>query len=193
MWRKSAIGFFIHKILYLTYVHRVNIDQPPFYTSVCHSMLYAWKDNPKLFHGPAFCSKCSTFLVTLSRREIIVYCKRPIQCLASSKILTPHPLTARRVCIPLPLVRGKDKLAGWRGGWGINILEDARHSSVLYICKYFVGMSMERGRCSQNPAIQFHPSSTSLPIEAAGYFSTRMKRIFCASFPLQLETVFLNR
>ncbi len=23
-------------------------------------------------------------------------------------------------------------------GWGINILEDARHSSVLYICKYFV-------------------------------------------------------
>ncbi len=23
-------------------------------------------------------------------------------------------------------------------GWGVNILEDARHSSVLYICKYFV-------------------------------------------------------
>jgi hypothetical protein len=23
--------------------------------------------------------------------------------------------------------------------WGANILEDARHSSVLYICKYFVG------------------------------------------------------
>jgi hypothetical protein len=22
-------------------------------------------------------------------------------------------------------------------GWGVNILEDARHSSVLYICKYF--------------------------------------------------------
>jgi hypothetical protein len=30
-----------------------------------------------------------------------VYCKRPIQCLASSKILTPHPLTARRVCTPM--------------------------------------------------------------------------------------------
>ncbi len=25
-----------------------------------------------------------------------------------------------------------------RGGGGSNILEDARHSSVLYICKYFV-------------------------------------------------------
>jgi hypothetical protein len=24
-------------------------------------------------------------------------------------------------------------------GWGVNILVDARHSSVLYICKYFVG------------------------------------------------------
>jgi hypothetical protein len=28
-----------------------------------------------------------------------LYCKRPIQCLASSDLLTPHPLTARRVCI----------------------------------------------------------------------------------------------
>ncbi len=23
-------------------------------------------------------------------------------------------------------------------GWGVNILEDARHCSVLYICEYFV-------------------------------------------------------
>jgi hypothetical protein len=38
-----------------------------------------------------------------------------------------------------PLVRGEDTLAGWRGGWEVNILEDARHSSVLYICMYFVG------------------------------------------------------
>ncbi len=47
-----------------------------------------------------------------------LYCKRPIQCLASSKILTPHPLTARRVCNPPPLVKGEDTLAGWRGGGG---------------------------------------------------------------------------
>jgi hypothetical protein len=46
------------------------------------------------------------------------------------------PLTARRVCAPL--VRGEDTLARGRGGWGVNILEDARHSSVLYVCKYFV-------------------------------------------------------
>jgi hypothetical protein len=45
----------------------------------------------------------------------------PIQCLASSEILTPHPLTARRVCSPPPLVRGEDTLAGWRGGGGSKV------------------------------------------------------------------------
>jgi hypothetical protein len=45
-------------------------------------------------------------------------CKRPIQCLASSKILTPHPLTARRVCTTPPLVREDDTLVRWRGGGG---------------------------------------------------------------------------
>jgi hypothetical protein len=37
-------------------------------------------------------------------------------------------------------VRGEDTLARRRGGWGVNILEDVRHSSVLYVCKYFVEM-----------------------------------------------------
>jgi hypothetical protein len=46
-----------------------------------------------------------------------LYCKRPIQCLASSEILTPHPLTPWRV---------------WaERGWGINSSEDARHCSAL--------------------------------------------------------------
>jgi hypothetical protein len=36
------------------------------------------------------------------------------------------------------MVRGEDTLAEWRGGWGVNSSEDARHCSVLYICKYFV-------------------------------------------------------
>jgi hypothetical protein len=41
-------------------------------------------------------------------------------------------------CEPLcePLVRGEHTLAGWRGGWEVNVLEDARHCSVLYIRKY---------------------------------------------------------
>ncbi len=67
-----------------------------------------------------------------------LYCKRPIHCLASSKILTPHPLTARRVCTLTPLVREEDTLARGRRGWGVHNLEDTSHSSVLYVCKYFV-------------------------------------------------------
>jgi hypothetical protein len=61
--------------------------------------------------------------------------------MASSEILTPHPLTTRRVCTPQPLVWGEDTLAGWvETGWGVNSSEDARHCYVLYIqCKYFVG------------------------------------------------------
>jgi hypothetical protein len=51
-------------------------------------------------------------------------------CLASSKILTPTPLTARRVCTP-----------AFGAGGGHTILEDARHSFVLYICKFFVNLS----------------------------------------------------
>jgi hypothetical protein len=60
-----------------------------------------------------------------------LYCKRPIQCLASSEILMPHwPLPHRPASLypssPPPLVRGEDTLAGWRGarwverGWGVN-------------------------------------------------------------------------
>jgi hypothetical protein len=68
------------------------------------------------------------------RREIIVR-GQSYWWLASSKILTPHRPAS---VYPLLLVRVEDTLAGWRGGWGVNILEDVRHSSVLYVCKYFV-------------------------------------------------------
>jgi hypothetical protein len=33
-----------------------------------------------------------------------------------------------------------------RGGRGVNILEDVRHSSVLYVCKYFA-VTPVRYRC----------------------------------------------
>ncbi len=64
--------------------------------------------------------KWRNLAVTWTRVEGL-YCKRTIQCLASSELLTlppPHPLTARRVCTTPPLVRGKDTLARGRGGGG---------------------------------------------------------------------------
>ncbi len=52
--------------------------------------------------------------------------------------IDPPPPHRPASVYPPPLVRGEDTLTGWRGGCGVNILEDARHSSVLYVCKYFV-------------------------------------------------------
>jgi hypothetical protein len=52
--------------------------------------------------------------------------------------IDPSPLSRPGECVTPAFGAGEDTLAGWRGGGGVNILEDARHSSVLYICKYFV-------------------------------------------------------
>jgi hypothetical protein len=51
-----------------------------------------------------------------------------------------HPPPHRPASVyPPAFGAGEDTLAGWRGGRGVNILEDARHFSVLYIRKYLVG------------------------------------------------------
>ncbi len=64
-----------------------------------------------------------------------LYCKRPIQCLASSEILTPH--CPASVYPPAFGAGGRThSLIG--EGWEVNSSEDVRHCSVLYICKYFV-------------------------------------------------------
>jgi hypothetical protein len=44
--------------------------------------------------------------------------------------IDPHPPHRPASVYPPPLVRGEDTLAGWRGGWGVNILEDA--DTALY-------------------------------------------------------------
>jgi hypothetical protein len=76
-----------------------------------------------------------------------LYCKRPIQCLASSEISTSHPITGRRVCSVYGGYTGTHYSTHSPGGghtcwmergWGVHSSEDARHCSVLYICKYFV-------------------------------------------------------
>ncbi len=75
-----------------------------------------------------------------SSKDFIVerlYCKRPIQCPASSKILTPPPSLPGECVTPAFGVGGRTHSLGGEGGGGggVNILEDARHSSVLFICK----------------------------------------------------------
>jgi hypothetical protein len=67
-----------------------------------------------------------------SNRREIIYCKRAILSLSSSKILTPPPipLTAWRVCPPPNKGEGYT-LVRQRGGWGVNILEDERDRIAL--------------------------------------------------------------
>jgi hypothetical protein len=55
--------------------------------------------------------------------------------------IDPPPPHRPGIVYPPPLVRGEDTLAGWRGGWGVSILEDARHSFLLYVCQYFVELT----------------------------------------------------
>jgi hypothetical protein len=59
-----------------------------------------------------------------------LYCKRPIQCLASSE--TPPGECVDLVYPPAVGAGGGHTRWGERG-WGVNSSEDARHCSVLYI------------------------------------------------------------
>jgi hypothetical protein len=73
-----------------------------------------------------------------------LYCKRPIQCLASSKILTP-PLPHRPASVYPPAFGGGGRTHPLGGeGVGVSSLEDARHCSGLCICKYFVQVPIPR-------------------------------------------------
>jgi hypothetical protein len=49
--------------------------------------------------------------------------------------IDPHPLTAQRACTPS---RGRTHSLVGEGWRGVNSSKDARHCSVLYVCKYFV-------------------------------------------------------
>jgi hypothetical protein len=63
--------------------------------------------------------------------EYIFYCKRAILFLSSSKILTPHPPLRPASEYPRLCCGEEDRLAGRRGGWGVNILEDERNRIAL--------------------------------------------------------------
>jgi hypothetical protein len=56
------------------------------------------------------------------------------------------------MCTPTPRLwcggRTYSLVGAWDGGGGVNILEDAGHSSVLYICKYFVVMQSKASALS---------------------------------------------
>ncbi len=84
------------------------------YSTVCTQRISPCKSEP-------WADKEKDTLRVILRIVEGLYCERPIQCLASSEILTPpHPITAGE-CVPTnppPLVWGEDTLARGRGGGG---------------------------------------------------------------------------
>jgi hypothetical protein len=45
--------------------------------------------------------------------------------------IDPPPPSPPGVCVSPTFVGGEDTLAGWRGGWGVNNLEDERQRIAL--------------------------------------------------------------
>ncbi len=77
-----------------------------------------------------------------------LHCKRPIQCLASPEILTPHPLTARRVCTPCLWCGGRTPALGGEGDGGSIFLNTALYSiyvRTLWIRQTY-GFGLEKRR-----------------------------------------------
>jgi hypothetical protein len=56
--------------------------------------------------------------------------------------IDPPPPSPPGECVPLAFGGGGGRTHSLVGGVGVKILEDVRHSSVLYVCKYFVGASL---------------------------------------------------
>jgi hypothetical protein len=50
----------------------------------------------------------------------------------------PPPHRPASACVPPAFGAGGGHTRWVERGWGVNSSEDARHCSVLYICKYFV-------------------------------------------------------
>jgi hypothetical protein len=66
---------------------------------------------------------CSSLFLKVAMTNIIkrvegLYCKRPIQCLASSEILTPHPSTPGVHCTPPPAFGAGGGHTRWVEGVG---------------------------------------------------------------------------
>jgi hypothetical protein len=53
--------------------------------------------------------------------------------------IDPQPPSPLGECVPPPFVAGGGNTRRVEGGWGVNILEDARHSSVLYPYRILFG------------------------------------------------------
>ncbi len=83
------------------------------------------------------------------RREIISV-RSQSYVLRLPKYWPPHP-PLRPVSVSPLCCEGEDTLAGWRGGWRVNILEDATQDTALY--STYIESSLMH--CTENPMYVF--------------------------------------
>ncbi len=57
--------------------------------------------------------------------------------------IDPPPPSLPGKCVPPAIGAGGGHTRWAERGWEVNSLEDARHCSALYLCKYFVSFSPE--------------------------------------------------
>ncbi len=133
---------YVRKILFISQIYsRVGILSPAMWRGIdSRNRVWNWVvklhrlagryDNlmPTWFLAPIAGLKLPTQFLMLQAVEVL-YCKSPIQCLASSELLT-HPPRVFTPTFP-PAFGAGGGHAGWvERGWKVNSSEDARHCSV---------------------------------------------------------------
>ncbi len=88
-----------------------------------------------------------------SRREIKLLEANPMSGVFQN-IDPPPPHRPASVSPPPDFGAGGGRTRWVERGWGVNILEDARHSSVFYICEYFVAFPQTAPGPSRNSNTQ---------------------------------------
>jgi hypothetical protein len=117
------------------------------------------------------------------------YCKRPNQCLAS---LTPHPLTARRVCTPPPLEPGENTLARGRGGWGSKTPDTALYSIYVSTLWYILSLFRFADILFSFLTYLFYTEMKSFIFRILGFGALARSFYFCFDSHPDLPKIFLS-
>jgi hypothetical protein len=94
--------------------------------------------------------------------------------------IDPPPPSPPGECVPTALGAGGGHIhRGWRGGWGVNILEDARHSSVLYLYRILFARDGFRYSAEERAHSKAFEVYRRVNSEARNGMELQEKNVFC--------------